>query len=235
MERSDTMVRKSKKRIPVNSPEDSKRTDATGTRSRKQEAPAESAEHPSNTDGASDSAPSEIESLRVQLAEAKDQFLRAKAEQQNMQRRAAQERSDAVRYANATLIRNLLGTIDDFERTLEHSAGTDLETVLKGVRLIYDNLCKVLQDDRVVTIDPLDEDFDPRCHQAVLQQTAPDKKPGTVIQVVQRGYRLDERVLRPAKVIIAAGPEDADQAEQAPATREGEADTTAPEAVREQR
>ncbi len=171
---------------------------------------------------------SEVDTLRKELADVKDQFLRAKAEQQNIQKRTAQERFDAVRYANAALIKDLLGTIDDFERTLEHGADSDVGSLLEGMRLVHDNLLKVLKDQFVEVIDALDQAFDPNCHEAMLQRPAEGKEPGTVIQVVQRGYRLNDRVLRPAKVIIAAAPQE-------PGTDDEpfDADTTATQAVEE--
>ncbi len=167
----------------------------------------------------------QAEDLRRQLDEARDKLLRAKAEQQNMQKRVAQELVAVRRYANADLIKSLLGTLDDFQRSLEHGADTDTDTatVRKGVQLIYDNLIKVLRDHRLEVIDPADEPFDPRYHEAMLQQPADDREPGTVIQVVQRGYRLEDRVLRPAKVIIAAAPECASDGESGEAADENTA------------
>lgn len=164
---------------------------------------------------------SELDSIRKELAGAKDQFLRAKAEQQNIQKRSAQERVEAVRYANATLVKDLIGTIDDFERALEHGADSDVQSLLTGMQLVHDNFLKVLKDHNVETIEPIDQAFDPRYHEAMLQQPAENKEPGTIIQVVQRGYRINDRVLRPAQVIIAAAEETpADSSvDQAEATR----------------
>jgi len=151
--------------------------------------------------------------LQSRIAELEDQLLRAKAEQQNIRKRCANELAEAVRYANATLIKTLLGTIDDFERTLEQSGTADAETVLKGVQLIYANFMKVLQDNRVEVIDALDKPFDPVYHAAVQQLPAEGKEPGTVIQVLQQGFELNGRVLRPANVIVAASAENEDQSE----------------------
>lgn len=145
----------------------------------------------------------EMEALRRELADAKDQYLRSMAEQQNMRKRFAQEKTDAVRFAGTSLIKDLLAVLDDFERTLEHGdQGGD--ALLEGVKLIHQNFVKAIKTHDIQTIDPLGEAFDPQFHEAMLQQPSEDKAPGTVLQVVQRGYRLHERVLRPAKVIIAA-------------------------------
>ena len=149
-----------------------------------------------------------IESLRAELAEAKDKLLRARAEQQNLTKRMTNELSEAVRYANASLIKDLLETIDNFDRLVDQSAAADVDAVREGARLIRDDLVRVLTGKGLATIDAEDKPFDPRCHEAMLQQPAPDTEPGTVIQVLQPGYMLGDRVLRPAKVVVSAAPED---------------------------
>ncbi len=169
---------------------------------------------------------SELDAVRRELADAKDQFLRAKAEQQNIQKRSAQERVEALRYANSTLVKDLISTIDDFERALEHGGESNVQGLLKGMQLVHDNFLKVLNDHNVETIDPMGQAFDPRYHEAMLQQPAEDKEPGTIIQVVQRGYQLNDRVLRPAQVIIAGAEKETpvdssmDQEERAQAVEE---------------
>ncbi len=152
--------------------------------------------------------PDELAKLRQRVADLEDELLRAKAEQHNIRKRAANERIEAVRFANAAFIKNLLTTVDDFERTFEQGDLSDAKTVLKGVRLIYDNLMKVLAEARVEVIDAVDKSFDPRCHEALQQAPADGKEPGTVLDVLQRGFKIDDRVLRPAKVIIAAARDD---------------------------
>ncbi len=198
------MIGKKKKKIAVNEASESP-VDKTAVVDDAQSGATAGAEESSRAEAG------DIETLRKELAEAKDKFLRSKAETQNIQRRAAVERQEAVKYANASLIKNLLATLDDFERTLEQSKDVDIKTVLEGVRIVYDGFTKVLKDQRVEAIDPLGEHFDPRFHEAMLQQPS-DQAPGTVIQVVQRGFVMDDRVLRPAKVIIAAQPAGGDGA-----------------------
>lgn len=151
--------------------------------------------------------------LQSRIAELEDQLLRAKAEQQNIRKRCSNELAEAVRYANAPLIKALLGTVDDFDRTLVQSGTADAETVLRGVQLIYDNFMKVLQDNSVEVVQALDKPFDPVYHEAVQQLPAEGKEPGTVIQVLQQGVKLNGRVLRPAKVIVAAAVESDDQSD----------------------
>lgn len=145
----------------------------------------------------------------------KDKFLRAKADFQNLQRRAVEEQRAAVRYANADFARALLDPVDDLERTLEaRPPGENEDPVLAGIRLIHGKLAKLLKDHRVEVIEALGQHFDPRLHEALLQQPCRDLPPGTVIQEVQKGYKLHDRVLRPARVIVAKAHEpEADEVE----------------------
>ncbi len=145
------------------------------------------------------------ERTRQTIASLSDKLLRAQAEQQNVMKRAEQRVTEAVRYANADLVKSLIDTIDDFERTLDHAQSADVESVRQGVKLIYEKFVKVLAANRVEAIDPGDEPFDPHCHEALMQQPSADKPANTILQVVQRGFRLHDRVLRPAKVIVSAG------------------------------
>ncbi len=149
-----------------------------------------------------------------EVAALSDKLLRTQAELQNVMKRAEQRVSEAVRYANADLIKSLLDTIDDFDRTLSHTDAADVESVRKGVQLVYDKFMKVLTDNRVESIEPADEPFDPHYHEALMQQPAPNKPTNTVLQVVQRGFKLHDRVLRPAKVIVSAGGESSDASEE---------------------
>lgn len=143
-----------------------------------------------------------------QIAEWKDKFMRAKADFQNLQRRSQAEHAESVRYANAELVKSLLGLLDDFERTLEQPAETDdAKAIMQGVRLMYDNFVKSLQAARVETIDPQGQAFDPSWHQALMYQPSTDVAEDHVLQVAQKGYRLDDRLLRAAKVIVAKAPQ----------------------------
>ena len=146
----------------------------------------------------------ELTTLRKQLAEAQDKFLRAKAEAQNIAKRAQHAQLDAVRYGNAELLKSLLPVVDDFERALEAAGDTDqAQPVIEGVRLVYDKLTKLLKDNAVEVIEAVGKPFDPTEHAAMMQQPTDEHEPGTVIQDVERGYRYHDRVLRPSKVIVA--------------------------------
>ncbi len=145
-----------------------------------------------------------VESLREKIAALEDTLLRAKADFVNTQRRNEKSRLDAVQFANAELMRSLLGVLDDFERSLD-AAGTaeDIKTIVDGVRLVYQNFRKALCDHGLKSIEAIDRPFDPHVHEAVMQQPAADCDPNTVLEEVAKGYCLKDRVIRPAKVVVS--------------------------------
>ena len=145
-----------------------------------------------------------VESLREKVAALEDTLLRAKADFVNTQRRNEKSRLDAVQYANADLMRSLLGVLDDFERSLD-AAGTaeDINTIVEGVRLVYENFKKALCDHGLEPIEAMDRPFDPHVHEAVMLQPAADCDPNTVLEEVAKGYRLKDRVIRPTKVVVS--------------------------------
>ncbi len=145
-----------------------------------------------------------VAELQVKVAKLEDSLLRAKADFQNLQRRSAAERLDALRYANAELMKSLVKVVDDFERSLAAASKPDnLPAVVEGVRLVYENLTKALSDHGLEPIEALHRPFDPNVHEALLHQPSDRHPPGTVIEQIAKGYRLCDRVVRPAKVIVA--------------------------------
>jgi len=135
----------------------------------------------------------------------KEKFLRAKAELANYQRRVGKDHAESLRYANATLLRALLPILDDLERVIESGSNhqDSAEAILGGVKLTLDNFMKVLRDAHVERIESEGKPFDPKVHEAMLEQPSPEHSERTVLQEVAKGYRLYERVLRPAKVIVS--------------------------------
>ncbi|MCB9849977.1 MAG: nucleotide exchange factor GrpE [Phycisphaerales bacterium] len=165
-----------------------------------------------NIEAPSDETPVEEDPLAKAQRDAeewKDKYLRAKAEQSNALRRADNERTEAIRFANVKILRDLLEVADDFERAMEAARDAEsVEGVIGGLGMVQDKLSKFLRDHDVETIEAQGAPFDPSEHEALLQQPSADHEPGTVIQQVQRGYKLRDRVLRPAKVIVASAPPD---------------------------
>lgn len=135
----------------------------------------------------------------------KEKCLRAKAELANYQRRAGKDHAESLRYANASLVRALLPVLDDLERVIDSGAShqRNAEAILDGVKLTLDNFLKVLRDAHVERIDAEGQPFDPQVHEAMMEQDSPEHTERTVLQEVVKGYRLYERILRPAKVIVS--------------------------------
>ncbi len=149
-----------------------------------------------------------VEGLRAKVEELEDRLLRAKADAQNLRRRSAVEQSSAIRYANAELIKSLLGILDDFERSLAATETSDnLQAVVDGAELVYQNLIQALRSQGLHAIDALHEPFDPNVHEAIMQQPCADYPAGTVVEEIAKGYRLHDRVLRPAKVVVSKEPD----------------------------
>lgn len=151
--------------------------------------------------------PETLDSLRAQVQALREQNLRAVAEQRNQQDRARRELAEQRRYAEQGIARELLIVLDDLERT-QASAGedaVDVQTVAEGVRLVYDKLLKVLEDRRIEPIESVGRAFDPDQHEAVLQQPSAEFEAGVVMQELARGYRMHDRVIRAAKVIVSSG------------------------------
>ncbi len=149
-----------------------------------------------------------MEQLKNEVAEWKDKFLRSKAEQQNIAKRSSNELSEALRYSGSSLLRSIVEVMDDLDRTVEAVGdGEASDTLTEGVRLVRDKLQKILTDHHVEVVDATGCAFDPSMHEALMQQPSADHEPGQVISQIQKGYRLHDRVLRPAKVIVSAATE----------------------------
>ncbi|MDR4307412.1 nucleotide exchange factor GrpE [Chelatococcus sambhunathii] len=150
------------------------------------------------------------------LAEMRDRLLRAHAEMENLRRRTEREVQDAKRYANAGFARDLLGVADNLRRAIDAaSAGTGgadaedtdpaLAALLEGVELTERELLKALEKNGVTRLEPKGQVFDPHRHEAVFEAPDPSVPSGTVVQVMQDGYMIGDRILRPAMVGVARG------------------------------
>lgn len=178
-------------------------------------APEESAA--GNADGGEQAAAAEsgeLETLRAELAQSEDARLRAQAELQNAQRRHAREREAAARYRVEPLARELLDVVDALD---EAAAVPDAApaALREGQELIRRRLAGILEKFGVEALDPAGEAFDPQLHEALAARPDAAAAPGAVLEVLRRGYRLHERLLRPARVVVATAPAPAD-GEEAP-------------------
>jgi molecular chaperone GrpE len=160
--------------------------------------------------------PAAADVIALKLAEAekqaeyyKDLLLRKVAEFDNFKKRVENDSATSLKYAKVDLIQSLLPVVDDFERSLKLGKDRrESEAFAKGVELIYQILMKFLEVQGVKEIESLGKEFDVHYHDALLQVPSNDVPPHVVIEVVEKGYSLDDRVLRHAKVVVSATPAD---------------------------
>jgi molecular chaperone GrpE len=153
-----------------------------------------------------------VEALSKENAEYKDRLLRTLAEMENLRRRTEREIADTRAYGISAFARDILAVADNMERALgaldadlREKADSGTKALLDGVELTERELMKVLEKHGVKRFEPLGEKFDPNLHQAMFELPDPSRPAGTVAQVVQPGYMIGERMLRPALVAIAKG------------------------------
>lgn len=149
-----------------------------------------------------------LEALQDELAESKDKYLRLYSEFENFRRRTAKEKLDMVQTANADLITSLLPVIDDFERAEKSFSGddTDAKAMKEGLDLVFSKFRKALEQKGLEVMEHKQgTDFDPEFHDAITQIPAPEEKlKGKVVDVVEKGYLLKDKVIRYAKVVIGS-------------------------------
>jgi molecular chaperone GrpE len=165
-----------------------------------------------NFDEATELSPeARVAALEVELAEHKDRLLRALAEAENTRRRAQRERDDATRYAISGFARELLSAADNLRRALDSLPEAEVadertRSLLAGVAATERELLSVFERHGIRRIDPMGERFDHNLHQAIFEVEHGDRPPGTIIEVLQPGYLLHDRLLRPAMVGVAKPP-----------------------------
>ena len=150
----------------------------------------------------------EAASLVAANAALEDRLLRTAADFDNYKKRAARERAEYVTLANERFVKELLPILDDLERALAAVGEHQEAAVEEGVRLVHRSLATLLERNGVKEIDA-EGKFDPHVHEALLSQPS-DAEEGSVIDVVQKGYKLGDRVVRPARVVIAAASQETD-------------------------
>jgi molecular chaperone GrpE len=154
----------------------------------------------------------EIEELKEQAAKANEhwqQMLRVAADFENFKKRAARERQEVSKYANESLLQKLMPVLDNFDMALAaaNSAQTNaFQQLQAGIAMIYQQLRSVLAEAGLEEVDASNKTFDPNWHEAVSQQESADVPEGQVLQQLRKGYKLRERLLRPAGVVVAKKP-----------------------------
>ena len=171
--------------------------------------PDESFDEP--TSGAGDPAPGTaadpVAALQAELVQWRDTALRARADLDNFRKRMAQEAADARRFANASLLEELLPVLDNFQfglQAAESDAGA--KNLLIGLNMVASQFQAFLRDQGVEEIAAVGQPFDPNIHEAVGQQASAEVPEGSVVSQVRRGFRLRDRLLRPATVVVSSGP-----------------------------
>lgn len=175
--------------------------DARAEDSKSEEAGAEEA----GAEEASKADDKKAEDKKAEEKKAEEQeserYMRLMAEFQNFKRRAAREKTDTLAYANEKIIGELLPVLDNFERALETDAA-DAEGYAKGMELIFQQLKTALEHAGLEEIKALGEDFDPNVHNAVMTEQSEEHEDGKVSKVLQKGYKLKDKVIRPSMVAV---------------------------------
>lgn len=147
--------------------------------------------------------------LERQVAESREQYLRAAAEIENVRRRAARDVENARKYGVERLADRLLPVRDGLEAGIG-AANADVSVLLQGTVATLRLLDQALEAVGIHEIDPHGEPFDPARHEAIGMRVAPEVEPGTVVEVVQKGFQIQDRLLRPARVVVAQAPQAAE-------------------------
>ncbi len=153
----------------------------------------------------------EVKSLQAELQTAHEQVLRAQAEVQNIRRRAEQDVEKAHKFALEKFVNDVLPVADNLERAITSMADMDVDqegtkAVLEGVELTHKTLLDALKRHQVEEVDPAGAPFDPQLHQAMSMVESADAEPNTVLNVFQKGYTLNGRLVRPAMVVVSKAP-----------------------------
>ena len=157
---------------------------------------------------ASDEKAEVIEQLTAQVAELKDRLLRNQADWDNARKRILKEKEDAVRYAGESLLERLLPVIDNFELGIQAAkSATDAKAIAQGFEMALTQLQQVLREAGVEPINAVGHAFDPHRHEALGHQESAEHPEGHVLSQMRKGYKLKDRLLRPASVFVAKTPE----------------------------
>lgn len=155
-------------------------------------------------DGASEDDP--LQALQARADENWEKYVRVAAELENTRKRAVRDVENAHKYSLEQFARELLGVRDSLEMGIETGADSGAETLLKGSQATLKLLATTMQQFGIAELDPHGEPFDPQLHEAMTMQPSSDVEPGSVMTVFQKGYTLNGRLLRPARVVVAQEP-----------------------------
>lgn len=171
----------------------------------------EASRRPGDDEGSAETAVgTDVVETQRELDAARERLLRLAADFDNFRRRALREREESYHFGHQNLVKDLLPSVDNLERAIEHagqsgSGSGDLAALLQGVELVLREIRAVLAKHGVTEIEAEGQPFDPAVHEAMAQVEHPTAPANTVVQVFQRGYRLRDRLLRPARVVVSRG------------------------------
>jgi len=155
--------------------------------------------------------PGEYEKLKEKVAKSDeyfDKFLRIQAEFDNYKKRLEKEKIEFIKFANSDIILDILKIVDDFERAVEAGKSKhDFDILYKGVEMIWNDLKEFLKQKGLKEIEAKGKPFDPHEHEAMMQEETDDEPEGQVVEEFQKGYKFNDRVIRPAKVKVSKKPE----------------------------
>jgi molecular chaperone GrpE len=141
--------------------------------------------------------------LTEKLAEFQDRYLRLSAEFDNYRKRTLKERYELVKTAGEDILNDLLPVIDDFDRAMSVMTSSDsIEAIIEGTNLIYTKFKSILENRGLTEINPVGTEFDPDIHEAIAKIKGTDEQSGKIIDVIQKGYALNDKIIRHPKVII---------------------------------
>ena len=172
---------------------------------------AEKAAQESDEGTDENAGPETLTEAQKALAELNERIVRLTADFDNFRKRAQREKDEARQFANQGLLEKLLPVLDNFEMALTAVKDAD-PSVRDGVQMILDQLLGVLKESGVEPVDAMGQPFDPNLHEALSQEETTEVEEGTVVQQVQRGYKLNDRLVRPARVVVAKAPGAAEEA-----------------------
>ena len=157
---------------------------------------------------AQDLSAEEIEQLREEARKAQENWMRTAADFENYKKRAARERADASKYATESLLQKLIPVLDNFEAALTaaDAASGDANALQTGVNMIYQQLKNALKEAGLQEVDATNQKFDPTVHEALSQAESSEVPEGHVLQQLRKGYKLHDRLVRPASVVVAKPP-----------------------------
>ncbi len=196
--------------------------------------------HPKPKQNELDKLCQQIDNLQKEKDELFEKLQRVSADYANFQKRVPKQIADTICYEKEKIIKTLLPVLDNFEHTLQNApavllrkdeaAGAEnVDVLIKGVQIIYDQMLDILKSHGVEQIKALGEKFEPALHQAIMQQAKPEQEENIVLEEFQKGYKLNGRVIRPTKVIVNKLPSEETTQQQVPAEEKPQQEKDSPE------